>query len=423
MKRIGRDLWLWAFYDFADSLGFVGLTFYFGLWFVADLGGSDLWMSGAVAASTVALLFTLPFLGHASDRMHRRIPFLTAMALLSIASLIGLGLVGGSVEVLTPGAAMIIILFYFFFQYFNQASFAFYNAFLRDLANDKRSVESVSGFGTGLGQIGNLVRLVIFFSISRGTFSLWGISGKPVVFIVAGLLFLVFSVPVFLFLREQRQRPETAATGHVATNLRETINSFRTIRRHKGVLPYLITYYLFADAVLTLSLFVTLYLQAVGNFGDGQTNVVLLIAALFTMIGAYTSPLFVRLFKGRKNAITVFISLWTIFIISLAVANSPVVFAIVAVLNGFAYGVLFSLSRAFYAVLVPAEKQAELFSVYVLFERAASIIGPLVWSGAALLFSSYGDDRYRFSMLALALIVVASLISFRWVPEPADQPT
>ncbi|MBI1812970.1 MFS transporter [Candidatus Peregrinibacteria bacterium] len=98
--------------------------------------------------------------------------------------------------------------------------------------------------------------------------------------------------------------------------------------------------------------------------------------------------------------------------------DDPVIFAIVAVGNGFAYGALFSLSRAFYAILVPIEKQAELFSVYVLFERAASILGPLVWSGAAWLFSSFGPDRYRFSMLSLALIIAVSLVTFRWVKEP-----
>jgi len=406
--RIGRDLWLWALYDFADSLGFVGLTFYFGLWFIADLHGSDLWMSGAVALSTIALFFTLPFLGHLSDVMRRRMPFLTTMAVLSILSLLALGIVGSRVQSLTTRTTFIIIFLYFLFQFFYQAAFTFYNAFLRDLADENRSVEKVSGFGSGLGQVGNLIGLSLLFPVAQGTFPIFGVTGKPAVFIAAGLLFLLFSLPVFLFLREQGSNGPIRRHAGVMKTFGETLRDFRAIRRYPGVLAYIITYYLFADAVLTLTLFVTLYMRVVGRFGSAHMMIILLIGAFFTMIGAYTSPLFVTLFGGRKRAITVFICLWTVFMIAFALAASPVIFAIVVLLNGFAYGVLFSLSRSFYAILVPAEKQAEFFSVYVLFERAASILGPLVWSGAALLFISFGDDRYRFSMFALALIVAAS---------------
>jgi UMF1 family MFS transporter len=416
-----RKIWLWASYDFANSLGFIGVSFYFGLWFLTELGGSDVWMSGAVAASTLLLLVTLPFLGHFSDAMGRRMPFLMGMTLLCILSMLGLGIAGSGLHSLDWMTTLLIILFYFLFQYSYQASFAFYHAFLRDLSTKKYTAERISGFGMGWGQIGNLLGLVLLFPIAQGTIPFPG-SGKPTVFIAAAILFFLCSLPVFFFFRA----PGIVSTQgskllSVGDTLRGTLRDFRAIRRHPGVVAYLITYYLFADAVLTLTLFITSYLDAVGHLDDKQKNIVLFASALFGMLGAYISPLFIRLFGSRKKALGAFIGSWVIVISMLAVARTPVIFAVAILLNGFVYGVLFSLSRAFFALLIPRDKQVEFFSVYVLFERAASILGPLVWSGVAFLFIAHGPDRYRFSMASLAILVALSFVALRYVKEPSNE--
>jgi UMF1 family MFS transporter len=129
------------------------------------------------------------------------------------------------------------------------------------------------------------------------------------------------------------------------------------------------------------------------------------------------SPLFVRWCGGRKRALQTFIIAWGILVLIFAVTRSWPVLAVIVMLNGFAFSVLFALSRAFYAVLIPKEKQATFFSVYVLFERTSSILGPLLWSATAAAFVSYGDDRYRFSVVLLAVLILLSLIPLRYVQE------
>ncbi|OGJ66317.1 hypothetical protein A3G69_01965 [Candidatus Peribacteria bacterium RIFCSPLOWO2_12_FULL_53_10] len=57
------------------------------------------------------------------------------------------------------------------------------------------------------------------------------------------------------------------------------------------------------------------------------------------------------------------------------------------------------------------------FSVYTLFERTSSILGPLLWSATAAGFALYGDDRYRFSVGVLAVLILLSLVPLRYVPE------
>lgn len=48
------------------------------------------------------------------------------------------------------------------------------------------------------------------------------------------------------------------------------------------------------------------------------------------------------------------------------------------------------------------------------------IIGPLLWSATAMLFSSYGPDKYRFSVGALAVIILLSLLPLLYVPDVRD---
>ena len=245
-------------------------------------------------------------------------------------------------------------------------------------------------------------------------------SGRPGTFIVAATLFFLAVLPVLLFLHEEQRPIPLSEEGEMKT-VREILRDFRHLHRIPGVLPYLITYYLFADAILTLTLFITLYLDVVGGLTDMQKNLALIPAAFLGIVGAAMTPFFVRMFGGLKKALAAFILLWSFFIALLAFGRSPVAFITVGMLNGFAYGTLFSLSRAFYAKLIPKDRQAELFSVYVLFERGASILGPLVWSGTAFAFASFGPEKYRFSMISLALLVFISFFTLRLVKEPSSK--
>lgn len=415
-----KDVWLWALYDFANSIAFVGVMFYFGLWFIAEKGGSDVWMSLAVAFSTVLLLLTLPVLGHYSDRTKRRMPFLSALSILCILSLLGFAMLMNGIETLTPLTALAVIALYSCFQYFYQASFAFYDAYLRDLSGTGFSTEKVSGIGMAMGQVGNLAGLALLMPFALGKVPLFGLSGKPAAFAAGGFFFFLFFLPTWLFLKDTKTSYDSEHTT-LGTTVRASLRDLRELRRYPGAVPYLIAYYLFADAILTLSLFATLYLEVVGELSDMQKNIVVSASVLLGIVGGWMSPLFVRWCGGRKRAVCTFIAVWACFMGLLALAQSWQMFAIVAMLNGFAFSALFALSRAFYSHLIPKEKQATLFSVYVLFERAASILGPLLWSGIAALFASYGADRYRFSMIALALLVLLSLIPFRFVPEVGER--
>lgn len=424
-KEINKRIFFWALYDFANSLANINVSFYFVLWFVSDLGGSDHWVSILIVLSTVLLLFTLPAFGAKSDQIQKRMPFLRAFTALTLAALLGLGVLAINTFVLTPAALMGIAFLYFTYQYFYQASFPFNDPFVQDFAamGNKHSREFTSGLGMGAGQLGNIVGLLLILPVGERMISIFGATGRPAAFIGAAILFTICVLPTLIFLKDttpQTVKPQSSEK-FIGKSIVSTLKDLRDVKRYPGVLPYLITYYLFADAIITIQIFGTLYLEKVGGIGDTEKNIVFLAFLVLSVIGSFISGWIAKILGGTKRAISIFIGLWVVFLTALALAMHPVVFMLMTMLNGFAFGTLFSLSRAYYSRLVPPEKQGEFFSVYILFERGASILGPVVWSLTVLGFAWLGEAaKYRCALLSLAVLVAISFISFRFVKEPEE---
>ncbi len=401
-----KHIWLWTSYDLANSLASVTVAFYFSLWLVKERGASDLWVSLPMAIATFILLITLPYFGKLSDQMGKRKPFLAVTTTVAAAALMALGWYASGVDVLTNGSLAVIVILFSVYQYCFQAALAFYMAYLADLAVAK-SKEAVAGLGVAAGQMGNIIGLIVALPLAEQ-------SGRPMALLLGGAMFLVVALPMLIWLPEAKRTSGQA----VMASPKEMLRSLKDIRAVPGLLRYLLVFYLFADALLTLNAFVSLYLEEVGGMTDKTKTLVMVIGLLLAVLSGTVADRLMRAIGSLKRAMSVLILTWVVFIIALALVTSPVAFGIVASLNGFAFGALFALSRAYYSDLAPRHRQGEFFGYYVLFERFASMIGPLLWSLVALLFIDLGADRYRFSVASLAILVALSYVLLRKVPEP-----
>ena len=93
------------------------------------------------------------------------------------------------------------------------------------------------------------------------------------------------------------------------------------------------------------------------------------------------------------------------FCIFALVPKVPLLVFVALALGGIAYGLLFSLARTVYSEISPENNQGEFFSIFTVFERAASIVGPLVWLLTFYLLKNFGESiQYRGSMLLLVLV-------------------
>ena len=175
----------WALYDLANTTFSINIvSLYFSLWVVNQMGGADKDYGYANSFSMALLFFTAPILGAFSDQAGRRKPFLIATTLLCVTMTALLGMGG-----LTLSLALFIGANYMF-----QGGLIFYDSLLPAVSTEENRGR-VSGLGIGLGYLGS------FIGVATGLLFLDRI-GYTGIFRVTALLFLLFALPCFLFVRE-----------------------------------------------------------------------------------------------------------------------------------------------------------------------------------------------------------------------------
>lgn len=182
----------WAMYDLANTTFSINIvSLYFSLWVVNEMGGADADYGYANSVSMALLFFTAPLLGAFSDQAGRRKPFLIATTLLCVTMTALLG---------TGGLALSLTLFVIA-NYMFQGGLIFYDSLLPAVSSEENRGR-VGGLGIGLGYMGS------FIGVTTGLLFLDRI-GYTGIFRATALLFLLFALPCFLFVRE----PLTAGAG------------------------------------------------------------------------------------------------------------------------------------------------------------------------------------------------------------------
>jgi UMF1 family MFS transporter len=175
----------WALYDLANTIFSMNIvSLYFSLWIVNVMGGSDANYGNANSISMALLFFTAPVLGALSDQAGRRMPFLVVTTVTCVAFTALLG-TGG----LLLSLALFVVANYMF-----QAGLIFYDALLPAVSTEQNRGR-VGGLGIGLGYMGS------FIGVGSGLLLLDRI-GYAGLFRLTALLFLVFALPIFLFVKE-----------------------------------------------------------------------------------------------------------------------------------------------------------------------------------------------------------------------------
>ncbi len=395
--------WQWGLYDFANSLANVAVSFYFVLWFVENLKSQDYFVSLVVALVTIILLCTLPQIGARADHLGTHVRDLTVLTICSIVSLCLLSVTALSVSHPSSLVVLSVLIFYALFQYFYQASVAIYTSLLRFVSSpDEINGEvRVAGTGNALGQLGNVVGLLLALPVAS-------MFGRTAAILSGAILFGLCSVPILLWFRRLKTK---TATPTIPPRF---FAAWKELRRSPDIFHYLLGYYLLADAILTLQLFLSLYLTIVARLSDSSKTLLMAGALLVGVVGAMLAKKIASKWSV-KRAIEISILSWALLLALFAFVAHPLLFVLVTLLNGFIFGLLFSLSQAYYSTLVPITEQARYFGIYTVFERASSLLGPLLWSAILLAFSSYGEWRYRFAVLSLAILVLLSLVFIRKV--------
>lgn len=446
-----RERWGWALYDFANTIFSMNVaSLYFGVWLVADLHASNtVYALGNVIASVLVFL-AIPVLGAVSDSRRRRKKWVVGFALASGFACMAIGVLGYTTvpmvgqEVLgaatvaadwRPGFTDLAWVFAAFvlanFAY--QAAMPFYNAMLPELVPASEQGR-MSGIGVAMGYVGSIVGVLLVVPFFTGSIpvvgqineSVMGVlrlipftdrAGRVSTFVPTGLLFMVFTLPLIFFCRDHDPVPSPSpirwrdSFGEVATTLKEA-------RKHPGVLRFILTTFLYQDAVGTIIGFMAVYAVRAVGFERGSETTLFIVLTVPAVLGSY---IYGRLSDrwGPKRALSWTLLVWVLLLLLMIAAPTQNMFWVVGIMIGLNFGGVNAVERPLLLSLVPDVSAGRYFSLMLLSARAAAIVGPLIWSLTVDSLEGPLGTRvaYRIAVGVVAAMFLGAWWLLRGVPD------
>jgi UMF1 family MFS transporter len=430
-------------------------SLYFATWLVQDIGSSNSAVAWGTAISSIFMAVSAPLFGAISDARRRRKPWvdwfthISSFATAAIGwigehgvPLYGQSVVGGAARPENyhiGGASLVLIIIAFTVaSYAYQAAQPFYNAMLPDLAPPEE-IGRLSGIGTAVGYVGTIAGLLLVAPVFDGNLPFGHVpdgvmrvlhsiipttatNGRVATFAPTALLFLVFSLPLFIFCRDRNPAPSGTPIQWRAA-FAELRNTLRDAKQHPGTLRFIVASLIYQDAVGTITFALGLYaIRAVG-FEQGEVNKLYTVLAVPTIVGSYVCGRMVDRFGAKRALVGVLVS-WTALLCAVAIFPGKTAFWAIGAMIGLFFGGIPTAERPMLLSLVPKEDAGRFFSLLLLSSRAGSFLGPVVWAATVDgLEPGWGTlVAYRAAILTVAAFFLASLVVLRGVPgKPARQ--
>lgn len=386
-----RALFAWTLYDFANTIFSMNVVSrYFPLWVTKEHGAPDLYFSVALSFSMLVVAITSPALGAISDDTGKRVKPLLILTTACVIATASIGFTGS----LMTGLVMFAVA-----NYCYQSALVFYDGLLPGVAGS-RSVAKVSGYGVGLGYLGAIAGLLLLAPVEKNF-------GPSAVYFPTALLFLLFAIPLFLWVKDARIIP--GARADIAGAFRKTAESFRRAAKNKNLATYLVANFFILDAVNTVIAFMSIYANTVIGLDGMKLNLFLITSTVGAAIGSLIWGSVTHSIGSRRAMINV-CKMWLVTLFVAAFAPNETVFWLVGPLAGASLGGVWVAGRTLLIELAPKENLGECFGLYNVAGKAASISGPIVWGVVVYVFSFLGGTvQHRLAVLSLALFIGAGL--------------
>lgn len=416
---MNKNIFSWIVYDVANSFLAVAIGgLFLGQWVILDNKLNDIWYGGVFALSTIILLLTSPFWGSWSDKLGKRLPFIRWLTLCLIA-LNGLMVFFVLSHLPAKTKVFIVLGMAVLLQYIYQISLIFYNSLLEKIATSNNRGR-LSGLGEAFNNFGWIVATGFLMLFATNKIHLFGEPGRQQVFFPAFIIFIFLSLPMlFLFRETAIAKTEKVSAGGV---YKKTIFGLKKLfKNNKNVFWFLIGFSLISDVILTAQLYFAVVMESLYKINDSQKFPILVLMFLVTIIASYILG---RVSDKIGNKIIIMVScLVLIGIFTLAFLSSAVfVLYLLAIFAGIGWAGYYVATRSLMIKISPPEELGEYFSFYSMFQRFASVVGPLVWGVVTILFRDYGSLKHRIAGLALVAIMIIGVFILRKVKEESSVP-
>ena len=347
---------------------------------------------------------TMPLLGTLSDKWRKKKPLLLMFTLACASATGGLGSLG------TLPLALVCLAVA---NYAYQGGLVFYNALLPAVSGEQ-TLGRVSGLGVGLGYLGAILGVVMVTPFVSGKLWGWEIpflteGGNAASFLPTALLFLVFSLPIFLWVREERGNRTWRNKGVWWTLIK--------VKGYPKIIRFLLARFFYLDGINTVILFMSVYLvKVVGFSGKGEVQSFFIVSTLFAILGGIVWGVTTDRW-GHKRTLTIVLSLFLLTTTAAALAATKYPFWFIGPIIGFALAGIWTCDRPLLITLSPAGMYGEFFGLYSLSGKLAAIVGPLQWGILVKLCEPLGIWKYRFAIFSLTVFFGLGLMILRKLPQ------
>ncbi|MBN2355443.1 MFS transporter [candidate division KSB1 bacterium] len=411
----------WILYDLANTAYSMNVvSMYFGTWIIINLQQSDFIVSFANSFSMILVALTLPVLGHWSDIRGGKMVLLAVMTGVCIGCTALLGIVGVHIDKISVLIPLVMVLFVVA-NYSYQGGLVFYNALLPAVSTP-RTIGRVSGYGVAVGYMGSILGLAVAGVFVEGSFyglQIPGISagGTTAAFIPTAAVFLLFAVPIFLWVKEPPSPLLRRESWRIRDSYRKTFRALTDSKNYPGLPRFLLAKLLYEDSIETVIIYMGVYTQAVMQFTRAEANQFFIVVVPSAIIGSALCGILTDHF-GPKKTLTGVIFLWVAALMCLVLTSNRYLFWGYGCVLGMLMGSVWTSARPLLISLAPKERLGEFFGLYALSGKIAAVLGPLIWSVVTYLLASYGNAvRYKAAIAVLAVNMLIGALILRGVPD------
>ena len=393
----------WAMYDFANTIySAIVVTAFFPL-FMKRLAGRDLYTGLAQTGSMILAGLLVPIAGAWADRTGKAKRYLWWLTLACCIATFAIGLVaddGAYADESATAPGLVILAALLLFGVANvayQASLAFYNSLLPTIASPERQGK-VSGLGVGLGYLGVFAALPLALWLARHTGAMRG------TFLLAGVLFLVSSIPTFLFV--PAGRPRRAARMSLALargQFRELGATLREIWGLPAVLCFFIGNFLCVDVVNTLIMWTRPYLIHGSGFSEDASGNVLMGMTATAIVLSFVMGWLTDWLGPKRTMLLAAASMLVCVLVAGLVRQRAVLLPTILVFGSAGLAGTWVAGRKFLLQIAPPEKVGQFFGLYGVTVKL-SVLGATVFSALADAFS------YRVALVTLAAPLAIGIV-------------
>ncbi len=375
----------WSLYDLANQFFALNIvSFYFPIWLteVKKYPPFHLLFFGI---SMLMVALCAPFLGVISDEIKKHKIFLIWFTLISIVFTIGLGFVTN---------IFLALIFFAIANFGCQLAIVFYNSLLVNVAPSKK-IGFVSGLGRMFGYSGAILALYLTKPEKIG---------YSATFILTGILFLIFSLPCMIFVKEGSREVRKSFISFLnRQRLSEIFNNLKAII-FKGSQQSELRIFLKASffglcVVNTIIVIMAIYATQVFGLTQFEVKNLIAFATVFAIAGSISAGI-ISDKVGYKNSLFVVFFLWGVCLLGGAFSRPPFHWA-VAALAGFSLGSTWVVARAFVVKLVSHDMVGEAFGLFNLVGYLSAIAGPAFTFLIIRCTSFLGKWSYRLALLSL----------------------